>query len=312
MTRRRIGTLTTAGLAICASLLAFGPGISAAAPRTSAQPLATGAQVALVAVKGTNGALYVHREGVPGYRKLGGVISTAPSLVPAADGVMYYVAGVPTGNVYARTDALPWRAMRPTGGANCREPGTAINGTTIYVGCRGTNDRLYVATGTVTPGQVPTLGTFKVVGTQLINSGPAMVFIDGALNFLVTTAATGRNVYAATQNGVFTALPYGCVGRPAVGRAVKLHITWFACTAPDRALYAARNTGSGWPGATKLGGVVRFSPGVAVAADGTAVGYVEGSDSMVYRHPLALPANGFTPVGGLASEGGVAARQQQG
>lgn len=318
MTRSRLAALATAGLAACASLLALGPGATAAVQNSSAQAPAAGARVPVVAVRGTNGALYVHTEGVPGYRKLGGVISTAPSLVPAADGVMYYIAGVPNGNVYARTDTLPWRAMRPTGGANCREPGAAINGATIYVGCRGGNDRLYIATGTVTSGQVPTLGTFRVVGaaTDTIASGPAMVFVKGVVTSFVTRAGTGRNVFAATQNGAFTPLPFGCVGRPAIGRAVNLGITWFACTGPDRALYASRHADadpldSGWQ-TTKLGGVVLFSPGIAVAAEGTGMGFVEGSDRMVYSHPLALPANGFTRVGGFASEGGVAARQQQG
>lgn len=307
----RTSKLATAGLAACASLLALGPGVSSAASHPAAAALPAAA-AALVAVRGTNGALYVHHEGTSGYVNLGGVISTAPSLAPTADGVMYYVAGVPNGNVYARTDTLAWRAMRPTGGPSCSEPGASVLGTTFFVGCRGADGLLHVAYGTVTPGQVPTLGEFQAVGTQQIAGGPAMAVIDGVVNYFVTAPGSGANVFVTTRNGNFTPLPYGCVGRPAIGLAANLNITWLACTAPNRALYIARNSGTGWPGATRLGGVVLFSPGIAVAADGTGTAYVEGSDNGVYSHPLAGPAGGFSLIGGKASAGGVAARRRQG
>jgi len=316
MSRRRVASSAVVCLAAGASLLALGPGsasgataLAGAVPAGAVAPRAstTAPRVAVVALRGSNGALYVHREGTSGFVNLGGQISTAPSVV-ATGGVTYYVAGVANGNVYARTDTLPWQAMRPAGTVNCKEPGAAALGTTIVVGCQGTNNQLYRASGPIVPGRVPSLGGFTSMGGQ-ISAGPALATVVGVVNFFVTSPKT--TVYVSTTRGVFNPLPYACMGRPAVGRSGLARVTWLACTGSDKALHAARNTGAGWPGSGNFGGRVVGSPGVAVQSNGSATAFVEGLNLAVYSRPLTATGT-FAGVGGKASPDGVTAVEVRG
>lgn len=310
MSRTRVAPSLIGGLAVAASVLALGLGSASGQTGPSgvaAAPAATSTRVAVVAVRGPNGALYVHREGTIGFVKLGGQISAAPSVV-ATGGVTYYVAGVPGGNIYARTDALPWQPMRPAGTVNCRQPGASVRGTTIVVGCQGTNNGLYMASGPVVPGRVPALGPFTAMGGQIV-AGPALATIGEVVNFFVTSPKTsGQNVYVSTRPGAFSPLPYACVGRPSIGRSITANLTWLACTGTDQALYAARNTGGGWPAPIYLGGRLLGSPGVAVRTDGSGTAFVEGTDKAVYSRPLSA-TGGYALVGGMASADGVTASE---
>ncbi len=99
----------------------------------------------VVAVTGTNQALYVRRDTDPGWTNLGGQLIAAPAVARTSSGVVHYLGIGTNSRLYQRTDSTDWRPLT-TIAYQCAQitAAAAPTGSTITGGCTAAaNNALY-------------------------------------------------------------------------------------------------------------------------------------------------------------------------
>ncbi len=95
----------------------------------------------VLAVTGTNRALYVRDGGETRWTNLGGQLLSAPA-VASWGGVTHYVATGTNQVLYHRTDTTAWHRLAP---AFCTDVSATAADGVVYLSCRGANAALYTA-----------------------------------------------------------------------------------------------------------------------------------------------------------------------
>ena len=282
-----------------------GPG----SPHTAA--LSGTGESALLAVTGGGGAPYSRQDAQP-YASLGGQLLGAPAVVavPAASGAVpsaLYVGIGADHDVYVRDTTRAWQALTARPVYCIDSPGALVTGTpgnlTLTVACEGGDRALYEAQAQLTTAALPLVTSWTGLG-GVLGAGPAVVSINGKVTFFVTGG--DGVVYQRDATSAYFAMPYSCVGHPAV--ASQGSVVYFACDGNDGALWYAVNAGLGWPAATSAGGAVTGGPGIAAATNQAAV-YVEGTGGAVYHIIVSTSgaAGPFVADGGAVQGGAGAA-----
>ena len=256
----------------------------------------------LVAVTGSDGAMYANRDG-QGFTTLGGSLSAAPAVVavPVNQGLPspLYLGVGPDRDVYVRSDTQGWQPVSTSPVACLDSPAATVTGaagaSTLTVACQGSDHALYVAQGAVTTAALPLLPAWQSLGGSL-TAGPAVASVQGTLTFMVTSS--GGQVYARTLLSGFTATGWACSGRPAL--ASQGSVSYFACHGAGDALWYALDLGSGWSALLSAGSSIADGPSIAAGVTQVSI-VVQGSDGAVYR--VALPPGGG-PLSGFVAAGG--------
>lgn len=317
-TTRRIA-LATAGIAAVGSLVV--PSSPALAVAPVCPPVPGSPAGNLVAVTGSDRGVYYRCQGdAPNaFRPLGGISTSAPSIVTTENNAYFLVAGRDHA-LYVRTTGLPW--ARADVNAYCIQPAMALkNATTITVACTGSTGQLYTADATFTDGQLPRWTAFRSLGGT-ISGGPALAVVNGAVQYYVV--GTGNRVYenaAGTFNGYSQVGTMLCVDTPAVSVAptTPTATVFLGCHGrlADDALYAANaNAGApgSWGSAASLGGLIQRVPAIVAGTDtnGAAVlhFYAMGSNDRLYQRQVLPAGPPWTLVGGVLRRGVGAAQLQ--
>jgi hypothetical protein len=238
---------------------------------------------ALIAVQGfADNQLYVCQAGQGGFTPLGGYITGAPAAA-FANGRPMYVAvagsGPNRGYLYVRTDSLDWQ---PLVASNCSDnPGIAVNGSTLYVACRGTTDsKLYVGSTNVPPSGLPSLPGLNPAGGLISSQGPAVAMINGSPNYYVVGSSNpDGNLYFTTGNGQwYQRTGWSCTGHVGVASRGSKVILVCHGLGNDYVWYATSGDGgASWIPVSQITvlGTVLDGVGAAMALSGDAVVVVE-------------------------------------
>lgn len=239
------------------------------------------------------------------YDGLGGQLLAAPAVTriakaDAAEVAIPLYVGTGTDNqLWARTDTMGWRRLSSSGsfckgtpGALVFSPSAGVQ--TLIAACRGGDDALYRASGTITTTTIPDLNNWTRLGGKL-GAGPSIGIDQGTPQKLVTYLVPGPDGRVYRNQGAvggFAAMPWICKGHVAFNT---LNTTsWFGCRGTDDALWAAENTADGWGNVFSLGGKLNDGPGVAVTG-GSAVFFVQGTDNVVYQTVVEHGSHDRTP-----------------
>lgn len=193
-------TRTRSALALAGLMLASIATALGAAPAAHAVPDLS----PVVAVTGTNGALYAKHTTQASWTNLGGVLIAAPGVAVVNPVLTQYVGVGGNGMLYQRTDTSAWRRLT-TLDYKCTQVSVVLSTQdymTVYGACTASNGALYGFSfdGTVEAPVVASLAkltdNYTVAGQVSVtngSAGPGYVF-RGA-NFVNTDGSTG-NVWA--------------------------------------------------------------------------------------------------------------------
>ncbi|GAC1340127.1 MAG: hypothetical protein NVSMB29_08560 [Candidatus Dormibacteria bacterium] len=252
----------------------------------------------LVAVRGTDGGMYVKRSG-QGYVGYGGLLLAAPAVSATSNGNHLYVVLGTDHKLYQRTDTSGFQLAAPDG--YCLDsPGLFVSGGSASIACEGADQHLYVNQGTIDAG-----GVFHATSWQgfggILASGPSIALVEGQPHYFVE--GSDHRVYERTATTGFVTHGWACFGHQAV--ASYAGQAYFACHGTDGQAWSAVDAGAGWSGAMPLGGALVDGPGLAAYSGGATL-YVEGTDQQIYSMLLGTggaPRAGFTGNGGLCTNG---------
>lgn len=272
---------------------------------TAAAELTLASSPALaMAVEGAGGVPYAQAPQLgAGWHSLGGQVVGPPAVAaaPNADGTApaspLFIATGTTKLMYIRSLSTGWKQVGPVAGSCLGSPAAVITGSTLTVACRGTNNALYYNQAAVPSSGLPQFTSgWKNLG-GVLTAAPAVAPVGGTLTFFVP--GIGGRIYTRTLTTGFAAQPWTCLGAPAAALPSPGGAAIFACEGTNRALYWAANTGSGWPGATSLGGTLTGGPAIA-ATSRVPLFLGEGTTKAVYERTLTA---GFSSLGGSVVNG---------
>jgi hypothetical protein len=229
------------------------------------------------------------------WRAHGGVLAAGPAITAAKNGNITTVLEIVTGTDNAlytrRADGTDnWHRLSNQHTFCKGAPGAAVylnasGGQEIVVACRGSDDALWygkAAQGT----NIPLVNNWRTLGGRL-EAGPAVGIVNGKLTFLVTGEG-GRVWLNDTETGAYSARPWICIGKPALGGKPQAQLgtnsgtSYFGCHGTDHALWWARNVSGTWGAASSRGGVLRDGVAAAVSTE-QVVFFVRGSDDGVWQ-----------------------------
>jgi hypothetical protein len=259
------------------------------------QPVAIGAV-------GGDGALWVQAPQLGGgWHSLGGQISAPPAVAaPAPTGTTpaqpVFITTASNHQLYIRSLTAGWAAVGPAKASCIGQPAAVVTGTTLTVGCRGLNNALWENSATLPASGLPqfTHGWTTLGGT--LTAGPAVAPVNGTPTFFAPQA--GGRIYLRTLATGYQSTPWICIASPAAATSPTGQTT-FACQGGNHALWEAVNTGTGWPGATSLGGTMIAGPALAALTTGTA-SLVEGTNKAVWERPAHAS---WVDLGGIVNNG---------
>lgn len=279
----------------------------------------------VVAVVGTNHALWVDHPGRPGWRDLGGWLLGPPSVVSVA-GITYYFAEGRDHEVWVRTDQLWWaRAAATT--SECHQPNAAHIGERLLLICASDKaytfggpygDRLYIGVGVLVASRLPFVPSFGWgPGTELNSgeniTGPAQD-IDDQLDNVVAYQSTTALAQMSYEAGSGSTIPADCASAPTVATAGLYH--YLACdSVHHQLLYATRTDGNyPWSAMRPVStGYLNGPVGLAAQPNGTMNAYVQGgaaAGGAVYVINISPTSHGSwsllggTVIGGASAIGG--------
>lgn len=268
--------------------------------------------VSIIAVTGTNHAMYVRRSGAAGFTNLGGYLLDPPAVARTADGTTYYIGVGTHYRLYVRTDRLGWRLLNDQG-LSCRQPGAAGYYQQLHIGCRGLDNRLYVTSVPVRQAQLPPMQWSMTSAGGVIASGPAVAPVNlDAAEFTVISPvpdAVGNNVWQWNSPFLdrWSHRDHACTSQP----AATADGAYYACRGRSGSLQWWR---TGDERVFDAGGQIVGTPGIAGHSTGDKVTvYVQGTDRAVYTTTLTFdfrPGGSFSaPWRGIGGQvlGGVAA-----
>lgn len=316
--RRTTLGLFTVGVAVG---LAAGATASAAAekPRQPVVPAtpptaAFGIPQTVIAVAGSNGALYVKRSSEASFRGLGGALSDAPAVAYSSfTRRTYYVVKGINNALYVRTDTTAFTPIVPS---SCKfSPAVGIFGSRFVVACIGPNGALYAGSATLMTASNPRVSTLLYQG-GVAAQGPAIFFAGNTPHFSIVDTeepAFNFNVLSRSADepaGVYHDNALSCNAAPdTVGDPASFTNHFFGCRngyplvfgGTSESLYLA------WNGGEETAGSILGRVGIAAAGDGSAaLCYVIGSNGRVYSKRVitgARTADPFVLVGGQARPG---------
>jgi large repetitive protein len=261
---------------------------------------------AAVGAEGGDGALWVQAPQLGGgWQSLGGQIAAAPAVaaIPNANGTTpespLFIATAPNHELWLRSLTAGWQELGPVGGLCLGPPAAVVTGTaapyTLTVACEGTNRALWETTTTWSGTGLPsfTAGWASLGG--VLSAGPAVAAVGGTLTFFVL--GTNGVIYTSTGTG-FSETSWDCIGAPAAATQAATGVTTFACQGGDHALWTATNDGSGWTGASSLGGQLTGGPGIAATSQQVEF-YAEGTNGAVWENV----SGGWSSLGGTVTGG---------
>ncbi|MFN2463372.1 MAG: S8 family serine peptidase [Candidatus Dormibacteria bacterium] len=266
------------------------PALTTASP----QPAPQVGDPSLVAVRGTDGAMWVKRSG-QGYVGYGGGLLAAPAVSALGNGNHLYVVVGTDHRLYQRTDFATYQPAAANG--YCLDsPGLYVAGASAAIACEGGDHQLWVNYGSVDGS-----GMFHATSWQgyggILASGPTLAQVQNELHFFVE--GSDHRVWDRTSGSNFVSHGWACFGHQSV--ASSSGVSYFACHGTDGQAWSAVNYGGGWSGARPLGGALVDGTGMAAYAGGATL-YVEGTDRQVYS--LLLDTAGGPRSGGFAANGG--------
>ncbi|GAC1340117.1 MAG: hypothetical protein NVSMB29_08540 [Candidatus Dormibacteria bacterium] len=256
----------------------------------------------LVAVRGTDGAMWVQRSGA-GYAPYGGRLLAAPAVSARSNGDHLYVVLGTDHRLYQRTDAIDFQLAAPDG--YCLDsPGVYRSRGSATVACEGGDHQLWVNDGSVDANGIFHATAWRSLG-GILASGPSIALVQGQPHYFVE--GSDHLVYDRTADTGFVTTGWACLGHQAVvgyvGRA------YFACHGTDGQAWSAVNNGARWSPTLPLGGALVDGTGLAPYAGGATL-YVEGTDQQIYSMLLdawGVPRGGFAGRGGQCTGGAGAA-----
>ena len=290
-----------AGLTASTALVLAGGPTQAAAPSASAVPTvhatltaatstaAPAPRPALVAVVGKNHALWVRPLAGGTFTSLGGGIAAPPAVVTTT-GDTYYVAEGSNRTLYIRGVRQGWRRLSTTGLA-CRQPGAAVQGTTLTVVCLGNDGTLREGSTKIVPTVVPSIAKWVNLGGSF-STGPAVGVVAGKTMVAATKRVTAGLAPVMTRpavGGVWSTTHLMCTGQPALTAVgVSGLNAVLGCNGAGGSLwYLSRYTGGVGPSAVSAGGRFVGPAGLTHTADGTTVGVGVNSANSVFERSLA-------------------------
>ncbi len=233
---------------------------------------------------GTDHAVWATRSGQVAPVSLGGRATSVPTVIQAAGRVTYIVGGT-DGNLWMRDETD--RAWSPFGlpGTQCYGQAAIVVGSTLHIGCRGSDDALYVSAVPIDASGRPARVTWWADYGGQTDAAPAVAVVDGAVTWFITratsNAAPAANLYRRTAASAWTVLGVRCDGGPGAGG-----------NNPDAySSYGGYGPSSGqdaWPGPNGSGSRTVFGPAF--------VGCRLASGALVYA---AAPFIRFVDAGGM-------------
>jgi hypothetical protein len=277
-----------------------------------------GTTTVLVAVVGDQDRqLWVARGAQPGspgaFAPLGGRLAAAPAIgvvraeEPNGPGVPVYVATGTDNQLWVRRPDTDWRPLSHAPTHCIGNPAAIVyNGPAhvLRVGCRGSDNRLWHAIGSISAGATPFLDSWQSAG-GVLTEGPAVSFATGGLQYLVI--GVGGRAYFTTGDGGFAPTPWTCKGHPALNAGPGG--SWFGCHGTDDALWVSEFDGQQWRPPLSMSG--RLVDGVGLATEGgpKARFFVQGTDAQVWEASIEsgyAARTPFHPIGGRVTFGAAA------
>jgi sugar lactone lactonase YvrE len=269
---------------------------------------AGGALRSTIAVRGTNGALYVQHGLSGSWTNLGGQLIGRPSVL-AVNGADYYFVEGSDGHPYVRTDALGWHRMSDT--LRCELPVAAVWENQLNLFCGRIYDYLTPMSG---PGALPTLVDGQTViasaqGPSENIEAPALLggLFGGAHAWATTTpAGVPQTTYTDRNPHMYwEATPLSCAHAPAA--RVSGATLYLACVNGAHQLqYVTSAGGAGpWsrvhtvPVVTGTG-----NPGLIAVPDGSVLAVLTNLDGTVTESQLTTSGGTLqATMSGSASPG---------
>ncbi len=174
----------------------------------------------IVAGVGVDHAVWAKRSDQARPMSLGGQATSVPTVIQAAGRVTYIVGGT-DGNLWMRGDTD--HAWSPLGlpGTHCYGQAAIVVGSTLHLGCRGSDRALYVTAVPIdTTGQPARVTWWTNYGGRT-DAAPAVAVVDGAVTWFITRASDSAppaaNLYRRTATSFWKALGVRCDGAPGAG-----------------------------------------------------------------------------------------------
>lgn len=284
--------------------------VGASAAQAASGSTRPAAPQSAVAVTGANHAMYVRT--TPGGRwwYYGGYLLGPPAIASATSShVTYFLATGGDSRLWVRTVQRRWTLFDSTL-RGCTDPAATVVGSQLLVACRSSSGALFVLTAKLGGTHNPVAGSLANLGGRL-GAGPAVVDIGNTVWFIVTGPVwdrRGDTLWARTLNGRFQRFAYGldCASSPAAAYAngeLFVGCNEARTTAFAYRISYARRVSQGVAGGRTIG-----APGVALAGDGLATVYVEGTNGAVFvkQFDRSGPASGWIDYGGQVRAGAVA------
>lgn len=298
LARQSVGALTV--LSTGALLVGVGPGSVAQAT--------SGTYV--VAVTGTNGHLYATSPGSTTFQNLGGSL-IGPPAVTYANGRYFFVVRGTDNALYVRTFTTGFTRL-VSGSTYCIGPDVASDGSTLAVGCEGSNGALYAAEVAAPKSGNPVIASLSNEGGKL-DAGPGLSFFNSKAAAEAVGAA--YDFHGGTYDTYTRPLVSGgwtadassyCGASMIVSSYISYGWEYQGCEyATSHALYFVRADYKG--GCAGGGGAIEGRIGIAVTGKGSAaLFFVEGTNGALYLTTSVCGSSKFTKIAG-AAEGGVAA-----
>jgi hypothetical protein len=284
-------------------------------PSASAQPVPVGAPSGtVVAVQGTDNAVWIEANlpsnsnynsvNPDAWTSLGGQVLGPPAVVDVG-GEPYYIAVGTDNALWVRTLETTWNRFAPS---FCYDsPGAVYDSSTgiLYVGCRGGDDGLWVASTPLSPGQISfPFVTWTNYG-GVLGAGPAVGLSSGSPEYLAE-APNGQVWYhAASVDSGWVATNSNCVDTHlAADFNAGLGFSDGACRGADgqawygQALFPA-------PFDSAQGGALVGGPGIATDSSDSSAPYLfaEGTDGAVWVHQVGTPTYDWSFMGGQVLNG---------
>jgi hypothetical protein len=288
-------------------------------PSASAQVLGPGAPPGtVVAVQGTDNGVWI-KANLPlnpnyanvnpdAWTSLGGQVIGPPAVVDVG-GEPYYIAVGTDNALWVRTLETNWNSFAPS---FCYDsPGAVYDRatTTLYVGCRGGDDSLWVASTPLTPGQISFPSVTWTDYGGVLGAGPAVGLSSDSSPEYLAEAPNGQVWYHAAS------VDSGWVGTNA--NCVDTHLAADYDVALFESIGACRGVdGQAWWGSaffptpfnTPEGGALIGGPGIAVNSSSFPVSsppylFAEGTDGAVWVHEAKTPTYEWFSMGGQVLNG---------
>lgn len=286
MSSTSIGWVTRAALAAvvaASTVIAGGSAAQAAVP-----------DGVVIAVTGSNKALYVQTAGQANWKNLGGQLATAPAVV-SWNGVTHYVASGTNQVLYHRTGTTGWHRLAP---GYCTHVTAIAAAGQVQVACRGGNAVLYTGTFDATL-QSPTIAKLKagpgrpILGAAaIINTYPDVPSYYARGATYLTGHGPDGDTYANTYNYTHR---YGWQehrrDEPCQSDMAKAHepgVIYEVCQVDDGVIVVdvEYSDESGWVRDWyPLAGQISGTPSVVITDYGAEL-FVRGSNGAVYHRPI--------------------------